>query len=74
MRMIVPNSTQANVNVSVRIVPTVNGVGFFFGQAGGHRQRRDHGDEAAEEHHQPGGDVPLLAEGRGGRRIVLGPL
>ena len=28
--MIVPIKTQAKVNVSVRMVPTVNGVGFFF--------------------------------------------
>lgn len=28
--MIVPSSTQPKVNVSVRIVPTVKGVGFFF--------------------------------------------
>ena len=29
-RMIVPNSRNPKVSVSVRMVPTVNGVGFFF--------------------------------------------
>src|SRR5436309_2130729 len=41
-------------------------------QTSRNRQRSDNGDEATDQHHQTGGDVPVRAEGRGGRGIVFG--